>query len=207
MVVDADVNDDGDIEEQQTFRFDKIETNVNDKLFENWEKGLANNIRKSIGGIPALLIDYEDGKLSGTSGESIIQASNYYNALTRDIRAQISNAFREIFSNSTNETLANNSNWDITELSLIEAEIQEQKDEAELKRLESQANLKGSVGGVTALLELQQAVSAGTADKEAAIEIVKNIYGFDEATAEKMIGTPKELEDDGTTNDTSTASN
>lgn len=102
---------------------DKITTNINSKLFENWEKTITNDIRKSPNAIPLILIDYEENKLGGTSGESIIQACNYYNAMTDDNRAMISRFFKEMFQHSVNETLANTTNWNITKLSLYDTNL------------------------------------------------------------------------------------
>jgi len=59
------------------------------------------------------------------------------------------------------------------------------------KQAEAQANLKGSVGGVQGIIAIQQAVAAGTSDLEASVALLKEIYGFDEATSRKMIGTPQ----------------
>jgi hypothetical protein len=203
LILEDDFNTEGDVKEAGAFRIDKIETNINDKLFENWEKSLSNNIRKAIRGIPAILIDYEDNKLGTTSGEAVVQATNFYNALTKDDRALISKSFDELYKNVKNESLQKK-NWSIKPLSLIEEEQEERKDEAELKRLESQATLKGSVGGVNALIELQKAVGEGTADVDSAIEIVKEIYGISEDVARKMIGTPKETNQDGSNTNTDT---
>lgn len=102
----------------QEFIIDKVESNIAPDLFENWEKSVSNAIRKSASALPSVLIDYEEGKLSGTSGESIIQATNFYNEITKEDRAMISLAFQEIFSNSVIPDLKNNTNWDIKELDL-----------------------------------------------------------------------------------------
>jgi len=120
LVIEDDINPDTGEFYKNSFAIDKIESNVDDKLFENWEKGLANNIRKAIRGIPAILIDYEDSKLGGTSGESIIQATNFYNAMTADDRKLISQAFEDVFSLSDNPVLKNNTNWNIKPLKLID---------------------------------------------------------------------------------------
>jgi len=109
-----------DVKQVGAFKIDKIEANINDKLFENWERSISNNIRKAYKALPALLIDYEEGKLSTTSGESIIQATNYYNQITKDDRASISEFFKEIYSKFDNEILANNTNWDIEPLNLYD---------------------------------------------------------------------------------------
>jgi hypothetical protein len=181
----------GEIKESGVFQVEKVDTGVDDKLFENWESSLSNKIRKANKALPAILIDYENSQLGTTSGEAIVQASNFYNAMTNDDRTLMSRVFSEIFSRSNIPELANNTDWSIKPLTLYEEKVEQSVDEAEIKKLESQATLKGSVGGVTALLELQQAVSAGTADLNAAVEIVKEIYGFDDATARRMIGTPE----------------
>jgi hypothetical protein len=109
----------GQIKESGSFKIDKIESNVNPRLFENWEKGLANNIRKALSDIPAILIDYEESKLGTTSGEAIQQAVNFYNQMTQDDRTQLSEIFKEIFSNSVNETLKN-ANFEIKKLNLYD---------------------------------------------------------------------------------------
>lgn len=110
----------GQIKKTGAFAIDKIESNINDKLFENWEKNLANNIRKSLSAIPSVLIDYDESKLGTTSGEGIIQATNFYNSVTSDDRRQLSEIFKEIFSHWHDETLAANTDWSIKQLSLYE---------------------------------------------------------------------------------------
>jgi len=122
LVLEDDLNEEGDVKESGAFRIDKIESNVNDKLFENWEKRLSNNIRKSAKNVPNLLIEIEDGIFSGQSGEAIKQATNFYNAITSDDRTIIEKSFEEIFSNFDNDILAKNTNWKIKPLNLIEQE-------------------------------------------------------------------------------------
>src|SRR5690606_25752152 len=95
VMLEADVDPaTGKISKDNDLALDYIDSSINDKLFENWEKNLANNIRKSVLAIPAVLIDYEESKLGSTSGEAIIQATNFYNAMTQDYRALISQSFR-----------------------------------------------------------------------------------------------------------------
>lgn len=55
---------------------------------------------------------------------------------------------------------------------------------------EAQATLKGSVGGVQGILEIQRAVSQGLSDYGAALEILKEIFGFTEEKARAILGTP-----------------
>jgi len=108
----------GEVMQSGSFRVENLKSNANPKLFDSWEKGLANNIRKSVRGIPEVLIDYEAGQLGTTSGEAIVQAVNFYNELTRGDREHISKSFREIYKNFDNTILQNNDNWDIEPLTL-----------------------------------------------------------------------------------------
>jgi hypothetical protein len=108
----------GEIKKNGAFAIDSIPTNINDTLFEKWERSLQNNIRKSVGAVPEILIDYEAGKLGTTSGESFKTAVDFYNAMTIDDRSEIEAAFKEIFSNFANPILKNNANWKIKPVSL-----------------------------------------------------------------------------------------
>lgn len=107
----------GEIKANGAFKVDTIDSNIDDALFTSWEKSLTNDIRKPFN-IPAILIDYEESKLGTTSGEAIIQATNFFNSMTRDDRKLISEIFKEIFSNSVDEKLSTNQNWNIKEIEL-----------------------------------------------------------------------------------------
>lgn len=121
LVIEDDINpDSGELEKNNGFVVDKIQAQISPDLFENWEKSVANSIRKVVNGLPAVLIDYEEGKLSTTSGESIIQATNFFNCMTESERKTISQAFAEIFKNSVIPELKNNQNWNIKPLKLYE---------------------------------------------------------------------------------------
>jgi hypothetical protein len=98
MLVEDDIeqDDSGEIKDNG-LKFEKIEQNINDKLFVDWEQSIANNIRKSYKAIPPVLIDYQEGKLGNTSGESLVQAGMFYNEMTKKDRRIISNMFKEIF--------------------------------------------------------------------------------------------------------------
>ncbi len=120
LLTDKIDEDTKEIVKNGSFALDRIETNINDKLFENWEKSLSNNIRKAIKALPAVLIDFEQGKLSGTSGESIVQAVTFYNAMTADDRNLISESLGQLFSSFENPTLKNNTDWSIKPLNMFE---------------------------------------------------------------------------------------
>ncbi|MBA9076069.1 hypothetical protein [Rufibacter quisquiliarum] len=58
----------------------------------------------------------------------------------------------------------------------------------------AQAALRGSVGGITAIMDLMERVSKQVIDRAAAIGILKNFYGLTEEQAEETLGKPKPLE-------------
>jgi hypothetical protein len=199
LIIEEEPDENGEFADNKGFAADQLDSDVEDDLFKEWPKQLANNIRKAAKNIPTLLIEVEDAIFSNQSGEAIRQATNFYNALTKDDRTAISEAFQEIFSNFDNETLRNNKNWKIKELNLIPDDVEAKTDgDPENINAEAQASLRGSVGGVQGILQIQEGVSTGKTDRDAAIEILKEIYGFTEEKAEAILGSPK-IEDDGIT--------
>ena len=65
--------------------------------------------------------------------------------------------------------------------------------------LAAQAALKGSVGGVQALLQVQASYSAKTTTFESAIAILIKLFGVDRETAIVLLGNPI-IETNGTNN-------
>jgi hypothetical protein len=120
MIIETQSDENGNIL-PSAFQIQQIETNIDKDTFENnWNKDTSNNIRIAAKNLPAILINYEESKLGGTSGEAIIQATNFYNNMTKYIRDHVSECFKELYSNFDNETLANNDNWNIIPLTINE---------------------------------------------------------------------------------------
>jgi hypothetical protein len=105
MVIEGTFDDNGDLKEGENIKVEKIDQNINDKIFETYEKSCINNIRKAYNAIPQILIDYEDSKLGTTSGEALFQASEFYNQMTQELRKTISESFKEMFSRWVNQDL------------------------------------------------------------------------------------------------------
>lgn len=97
-----------------------LTSNVNPRLFSDIEDSLTNAIRKANKALPRNLIEYETGSLGSISAESIEQSVAFYNAMTADDRASVSEMFKEIFSHSVNPILKNNDNWNIKPVNLNE---------------------------------------------------------------------------------------
>jgi hypothetical protein len=121
LLFEAEFDENGELKAGSSFKLDKIPTNINDKLFDLWEKSLANNIRKAIHALPAVLIDYEQGQLSQASGEMLVQACNYYNGLTQGLRESLSEMFKDIYSHHKDPVLKNNTDWRVKPFSLTQA--------------------------------------------------------------------------------------
>lgn len=119
-IIEDELNENGEFSNAQGFAVSQLDSNLDDEKFQNWDPKISNNIRKAAKGMPAVLIDYEENKLGTTSGEALIQATNYYNAITQDDRTEVEEAFAEIFKNFNDPTLANNTNWRIKPLSIID---------------------------------------------------------------------------------------
>jgi hypothetical protein len=66
----------------------------------------------------------------------------------------------------------------------------EQQDPQQVEA-QAKANLKGSVGGIQGLLEIQTNVSSGITDRTAALKLISLIYGIEGTDAEELLGVPK----------------
>lgn len=64
--------------------------------------------------------------------------------------------------------------------------------DAEIANAQAQATLRGSVGGVSSILEIQSAYVAGTTSYGSAIAMLQYIFGFDELKSKELLGSPKE---------------
>jgi len=117
MVLEGTFDDTGKIIDGENVKIEKIEQNINDKMFESYEQSTQNAIRKSYNAIPQILIDYEDSKLGTTSGEALRQASEFYNQQTSEPRMKIESIFKEIFDHWTDAGLRNR-DWTIKPLIL-----------------------------------------------------------------------------------------
>jgi hypothetical protein len=114
----------------------------------------------------------------------------------------LSNAFEQVFSHWHDITQIPKS-YEIQNLSIGDVANNDLNDTSTEKtskivasnpeQAKAQASLRGSVGGVTAILEIQKSVSEGTTQYDSAIIILKEIYGFTEVVAKQVLGTPNNI--------------
>ena len=127
---------------------------------------------------PEILLTTGEGALFGTNSDTYNEAKKFYWEQNEWERQCLEEALTEI----TGE-----------KVSFIPIVEEQNFNEDESLRKKSQAEFKGSVGGVTALLEIQKSVANKTTDINAAVEIIKEIFGISEDVARKMLGTPEKI--------------
>jgi hypothetical protein len=166
------------------FKIEKIDSTLDDKMFEYTESSVSKNILMAFNNLPVVLVKSPDSAMFGNSGSSLLEAKKMYWENTLKERNKLETIINDIVQNLPT--------WNGTYVPIISLfEQSAEQSIGDVKRIESQATLKGSVGGVQALLQIQQAVSSGLTDLESAVVIIEEIYGISSDLARKMLGTPK----------------
>lgn len=166
------------------FKIQTINSELDDKMFEYTETSVSKNILMAFNNLPVALVKSPDSAMFGNSGESLNEAKKMYWENTSKERSKLETIINDIVQNLPT--------WNGQYSKIISLfEQTAEQSIGDVKRIEAQAQLKGSVGGVQALLQIQQAVSAGLTDLESAVIIVEEIYGINNELARKMLGTPK----------------
>lgn len=169
----------------------------NDKLFEYSDKQAEKSICKAFT-VPLMLVSQTDNSLFGSSGEMLKEAKIQLWESREEDRDQFEEVFTKLlslFQKEKEENQTEEKAETIVKMKVINPYIDEDEEqEAKNVNKKAQANLRGSVGGVTAIVQLVQAVKEGTLDKENAVAVVKNIYGFSDKKAKEMVGGYEEEE-------------
>ncbi len=153
-------------------------TSNNDKLFKDVNPTLVANLCYAHGINPAVLGAKTTSAFSN-GGEMIAAQSIFSDNIIEPLQKKLAdyiNGLVDIADLSGVITFGKRTN----EKDVV-------KDVAQDKEAEARAALRGSVGGVQALLGVQAAVAAGTTSREAAIAILKLIYGFNEQEAQDLL--------------------
>ena len=167
----------------KAFVVQQLKPQFDDKLFESTIKNLRQNIMGAFNNIPEALVFSGDGAMFGTSSDTYTEMKKFYWEQNEDERSALEQTLR-LFG------------YYVNILPLVDEAIEDDGDTAIKKK--SQAELRGSVGGVTAILAIQKSVSEGSTDITAAVAIIEEIYGISKELAEIMVGTPKVIENTGT---------
>lgn len=164
--------------------FQNIESNINDKLFQFTEDSVMAKILMSYNNLPITLVKASEGLFSN-SGDALRVAKETYWENTSKDRNKLETIVNDLLRLTAGVELPNDY---VSILPLLTKEIS--SDTALVEKQKAQATLKGSVGGVTALLEIIRSVSARETDYNSALAIIQEIYGVDEIKARELLGTP-----------------
>jgi hypothetical protein len=163
-------------------KIDDLSSPYNDKLFEYSDSQAEKNICKACG-VPLILVNPSDNSMFGNSGEVLKEAKKQLFESREEDRDQLEEVFIMLMKKFQNP---------VEGIKILNPYEEVKVDETPKGvNAEAQAMLRGSVGGVTALLAIQQSVSAKTTTKEAGVAMIVNIYGFSEEIAAEMLGNPE----------------
>lgn len=161
-----------------------LDSNIKPDLFEKTSVEISTNILMAYNNLPVSLVKNPDNSLFGMNGDALrVAKETYYENCTKE---------RMIVETIVNDLLRNCDgvvyNKYINFLPLFTKEVDVNSAFAEKQK--AQATLKGSVGGVTSLLEIIRTVSIGQTDYNSAAAIIIEIFGFTKETAQQLLGTP-----------------
>lgn len=160
-----------------------LDSNMKPDLFLIQLKLAQERILMAFNNLPVTLVKASEGLFSNSGDALNVAKQSYYENTTKE---------RSIVETIVNDLLRATSGVKMTDdlklIPLITKEIS--TDNALFEEQKAQATLKGSVGGVTALLEIIRTVSTGETDYNSAIAIIQETYGVDEIKAKELLGTP-----------------
>ncbi len=176
--------------------FESIQQNNVDNLFKNQREDSKKNIYE-LYEQPSILNGRSDSGMFNQ--QSMEDAFKFYNAVTAQNRMDFEIELNTLFQHSIIDIELP---IKIEPLNYGEEAAEATDEENEAITAESQARLKGTVGGVQGILQIQQSVSAGTTQYDAGLEILKDIYGYDDSKARAILGEPvQKFPDDAKTVD------
>lgn len=212
LLVEDEFN--SELKETSKFQFDFLKDETKSDKYKHFEEAAANYIRKAFKNVPKTIVDAVAGKLGNTSGDDLRAAESLYNKATAKDRARIERLFSELYRNYHID-INPSGDWSIGLYSLMEdgtieedsegdpndpnsPAVQSNQSAEEKLNKEAQANLRGSVGGVTGVLSIQTSVSQEITDYGSGLTMLKEIFGFTEDVAKRILGTPKKQKEDET---------
>jgi hypothetical protein len=189
----------GEIGSEDPIEFTPIQQNNIDNLYINQEKSVNSRIVGKYNQPRALHTFFDD---SGIYNTDLLQtAYAYYNEQTKKQRTETSKVFKKIFANWHEESLRNRDFKIKPQRFDLGIEDKQEVKETVLPNelppneepvgdgTEAQEKLRGSVGGVTGILEVVERYNTGVITEPAAITMLIELFGFDNETARRILGT------------------
>lgn len=162
----------------KSFKILQVKAQYDEKLFIETTKRIKSNIFGCFNNIPEPLVMSSASALFGTGADTYTQMKLFYSEQTETEREVLEETLTLL-------------GFPVKIKPIIEVEaVETSADSPEVNDAiaNAQATLRGSVGGVQALLQIQQSVKAGTTDVASAIAMIINIFGFDRKTSYALLG-------------------
>jgi hypothetical protein len=166
----------------KVFKVGQVKGEIDEKLFTETKVTIKSNIYSAANNVPEQLVKSETS-LFGTQSETYIEMKKFYTEQTFEERNELEKTLRYLGFECKIIPIV-----DITAKELITTGQEIQVDDA---TKQAQANLRGSVGGVTGVLQVQTSFSQGLTDYQSAITIFTEIYGFSREVADALLGNPE----------------
>jgi hypothetical protein len=174
---------------------DVVNTTDNHALFEQTSKEQKEEIAISHGINPALMGVRIAGSL-GQSEEIEFSAKQFKRIWLNSNRKRVEDFLNELAKTCGIKTRLNIKETELIDLAMEQGEQQTQVVNGEPvavdKEAEARAMLKGSVGGVQGIIQIQTAVAEGLTDRGSAIALLELIYGFSNEDATRLLGDVQE---------------
>jgi hypothetical protein len=174
---------------EQMPEIDVVSTTDNHALFEQTSKEYKEEVAISHGIDPALMGVRVAGSL-GAQDEKEFSAEQFKKVWVNDNREII-----EEFLNALAKICGVNANLLVKETDILTIkELMESNGEPLVndKEADARAQLRGSVGGVQGIIQIQESVAAGLSDRGSAIALLELIYGFSTSDATRLLGDVQE---------------
>jgi len=157
----------------------QVKSQFDEKQFKDTKLTARMNILGAANNIPEGLV-YNSQSVFGNSGEALENLKRIFTEQTEYERNEV-------------EKTMNLLGFPCSIIPLIEENVLEVDAGDDIAK--AQATLRGSVGGVQGVLDIQRSVTEGATDLESAIAILVNIYGFTEQVARDILGEPRDQPD------------
>lgn len=166
-----------------------IQSVSEDGIFEKNEETIKKNLRAAYFNPPPILLD-SDNSFFGSSGEAMREAMEFYEKNVNHEKIKFKKALKNCFDFEFDLIgLLEDVNKQGTE-DVVEEIGRDEQAQEEIRK--AQATLRGSVGGVTALLQIQKSVADDVTSPASGLQMLDTIYGFDPEVAKKILGTVNE---------------
>mgnify|MGYP003122427238 CR=1 FL=1 len=169
--------------------FIPLNLNASDERFLQLEQAIQQNIIIAHGASPIVAGVATSGKLG--SSDEVIESEQVFQKNVIDSK-------QKMIERSFNKLLKINGIQEEIKLKGIKSfdEAEKEDDKVEEIDVESQAkaNLRGSVGGVTGILDIAAQVTSGTISRQAGISILEIIFGLSKDDAIELLGGVEEDE-------------